>query len=124
VLLFLDFGTRTGWVVSTTPRPLYTPGKDQVLIVQDAGWTPGPAWTCEKKLVPTGIRSPDRRARSQSLYRLNYPGPKRCMYVHSVKYLTSYVHVVVKAFKSGGIVSLILNLDTRLRYFTWTLSVI
>jgi hypothetical protein len=23
VLLFLDFGARRGWVVSTTPRPLY-----------------------------------------------------------------------------------------------------
>jgi hypothetical protein len=29
---------------------------------------------CEN-LVPTGIRSPDRPARSQSLYRLSYPGP-------------------------------------------------
>jgi hypothetical protein len=25
-------------------------------------------------LAPTGIQSPDRPARSQSLYRLNYPG--------------------------------------------------
>jgi hypothetical protein len=27
------------------------------------------------KSRPTGIRSPDRPARSQSLYRLSYPGP-------------------------------------------------
>ena len=35
-LLFLDHGTRRGWGVSVTPRPLFTPGKDPVPIVQDA----------------------------------------------------------------------------------------
>jgi hypothetical protein len=34
---------------------------------------PGSVWTCAKNLAPTGIRSPDRPARSQSLYRLSYP---------------------------------------------------
>jgi len=29
-LLFLDRGTRRGWVVSSTPRPHFTPGKDPV----------------------------------------------------------------------------------------------
>jgi hypothetical protein len=43
-----------GWVVSTTPRPLY-PAKDPVPIVQEAGWTPGPVWTCAKNLAPTWI---------------------------------------------------------------------
>ena len=28
-----------------------------------------------ENLAPTGIRSPDRPARSESLYRLSYPGP-------------------------------------------------
>jgi len=36
---------------------------------------PGPVWTGAENLVPTGIRSPDRPARSESLYRLSYPGP-------------------------------------------------
>ena len=27
-----------------------------------------------ENLIPTGIRSPDRPARSESLYRLRYPG--------------------------------------------------
>ena len=49
----------------------FTPGKDPVHIVQEAGWVPGPVWTGGKSL-PTGTRSPDRPARSQSLYRLNY----------------------------------------------------
>ena len=33
---------------------------------------PGPVWTGVENLVPTGIRSPDRPARSQLLYRLSY----------------------------------------------------
>jgi hypothetical protein len=60
-----------GW---SAPRPgRFTPRKDPVPIVQEAGWAPGPVWTCAKNLVPTGIRSPDRPARNQSLYRLSYP---------------------------------------------------
>ena len=61
-----------GWVVNATPRPLY-PGKDPVPIVQVAEWAPGPVWTRGENLTPTGIRSPDRPARSESLYRLSYP---------------------------------------------------
>jgi len=72
-LLFHDHGTRRGWGVSFTPRPPFTPGKDPVPIVQEAGWAPGPVWTGAENLAPTGIRSPDRPARSQSLYRLSYP---------------------------------------------------
>jgi hypothetical protein len=56
------------------PRPLFTPGKDPVLIVQEAGWATGPVfWTGAENLAPTGIQSPNRPARSQSLYRLSYP---------------------------------------------------
>jgi len=44
-LLFHDRGTRRGWVVSSTPRPHFTSGKDPVSILQEAGWAPGPVWT-------------------------------------------------------------------------------
>ena len=64
-----------GW---STPRPgRCTPEKDPVPIVQEAGWDPGPVWTCAENLAPTGIRSPDRPASSESRYRLSYPGPTR-----------------------------------------------
>ena len=46
---------------------LYRAGKDPVPIVQEAGWAPGPVWTGVENLTPTGIRSPDHSARSQSL---------------------------------------------------------
>ena len=71
-VLFHDHGTGRGWGVSVTPQPLFTPGKDPVPIVQKAGWDPGPVWTGAENLAPTGIRYPDRPARSQSLYRLRY----------------------------------------------------
>jgi len=54
----------------------FTPGKDPVPIVQEAGWAPGPVWTSVENLAPTRIRSPDRPARSESLYHLRYPGPQ------------------------------------------------
>ena len=55
------------------PRPFLTPGKDMVPIVQENGWAPGLVWTGAENLAPTRIRSPDRPARRQSLYRLSYP---------------------------------------------------
>jgi hypothetical protein len=51
------------------------PGKT-VPIVQGAGWAPGPVWTGVENLASTGFRSPDCPARSESLYRLSYPGPQ------------------------------------------------
>ena len=72
-LPFHDHGTRRRWWVSVTPRPPFTPEIDPVPIVQEAGWAPGSIWTGAENLAPTGIRSPDRSARNQSLYRLRYP---------------------------------------------------
>jgi len=70
-VLFHDRGTRRGWVVSRTPRPHFTPGKDPVPILQETGWAPGPVWKGEKSR-PHRDSIPDRPARSQSLYRLSY----------------------------------------------------
>ena len=38
--------------VSVTPRPLFTPRKDPVPIVREAGWAPGPVWRNAEILVP------------------------------------------------------------------------
>jgi hypothetical protein len=72
-LPFLDHGIRRLCGVSVTPRQLFTPRKDPVPIVQEAGWAPGPVWTGAENLALTGIRSPYLPARSQLLYRLSYP---------------------------------------------------
>ena len=58
------------WVVNATPRPYFTPGKDPVPIVQEAGWASGSVWTGAENLGTTEIRSPNRPASSESL-RLN-----------------------------------------------------
>ena len=59
-----------GWETSATPRPLYTWERDPAHLVQEAGWTPGLVWVGTEDLASTGIGSPDRLARSKSLYRL------------------------------------------------------
>ena len=61
-------GIRRGLVVSSTPPPHFTPGKDPVPVLQEAGWAPGPVWTGGKSRPHR-----DSPARSQSLHRLSYP---------------------------------------------------
>jgi hypothetical protein len=56
-------------------------GKDPVPIVQEAGWAPGPVWTGAENLASTGVRSTDRLALSQSLYRLRYPAHPQVMFL-------------------------------------------
>ena len=85
-LHFLYHGTRRGWGVSVTPRPLFTPGKDPVPIVQEAGWAHDRSGQVRKISPPTGIRSPDRPARSQPLYAtLRYPPHILHMYSPLIK---------------------------------------
>ena len=60
----------SGWVVNATPvketwYPLY----------RRLGGPQGRSGWVRKISPPTGIRSPDGPARSESLYRLHYPGP-------------------------------------------------
>jgi len=75
-LLFLDHDTSRGRGVSVTPRPLFTPGKDQVPIIQESGWAPETVWTDAENLASTGIRSPDRPARSSVAIPTELPGPR------------------------------------------------
>ena len=46
-----------------------------------------------EKLAPTGIRSPDRPARSRSPYLLRYPGPK---YIYIICKIQGYQRNVVE----------------------------
>ena len=41
-----------GWVVNYTLRPLYPRERNPVLIIQEAGWAPGPVWTGVKIIFP------------------------------------------------------------------------
>ena len=79
-------------MVSSTPRPHFTSGKDPVSTVQKAGWAPGPVWT-------GGISRPHRDsvselpARSQSLYRLSYRAP---IYIILHKLLLAYIFISIE----------------------------
>jgi len=77
-LLFHDRSTRRGWVVSSTPRPHFRPGKDPVPIFQEAGWAPGPVWTSGKSR-PHRNSIPDRPARSSVAIPTELPGPQICL---------------------------------------------
>jgi len=78
-LIFHDRSTRRGWEVSSTSRPHFTPGKDPVPILQEAGWAPGPVWTGGIS-CPHRDLIPDRLARSQVAIPTELPSP------HKVKF--------------------------------------
>jgi hypothetical protein len=63
-----------GWVVDAISQPLYPRERDPVPIVQEVHG-PRAGLNGEENLTLTGIRSPDRPARSELLYRLSYRGP-------------------------------------------------
>jgi len=79
-LFFHDRGTRRGWVVSSTPRPLFTLSKDTVPILQEAGWAPEPVWAGGKSR-PHRDSIPDSPACSQSLYWPSYRVHKWNLYI-------------------------------------------
>ena len=56
------------------PRPHFTPGKDPVPIVQEAGWAPGPVWT-DGKSRPHRDSIPDRPAHSSVAIPTELPDP-------------------------------------------------
>ena len=99
---------------NTTPRLLYLL-EDPVPTEQEAGSAPGPVWMGTENLVPTGIRSADSPARSESLYRLSYPGHKIFVKLwlnygnNMVKLKFNYYKIVVKLSKI--VVKLWLNFD-------------
>ena len=62
--------------VWSTPRPgRLTPGKDPVPIVYELGGPHDRSGRVRNRPPPTGIRSHELPARSESIYRLSYPGP-------------------------------------------------
>jgi hypothetical protein len=70
----INLGGRWGWLVNATPRPLYP--RERLGTHCTEGWV-GPRAGLDGcgKSRPTGIGHPYLGARSESLYRLRYPGP-------------------------------------------------
>ena len=94
-LLFLYHGTRRRWGVSVTLWPLFSP-LERPGTRCTGGWV-GP----RAGLVRCGksrshrIRSPDRPARSQSLYRLSYPTNTLCTFTLFYFFHLFYGHVTM-----------------------------
>ena len=91
-LLFHDRGTRRGWVVSSTPRSQFTPGKDPVPILQEAGWALGPVWTGGRSR-PHRDSIPDRPARSPVAISTELPGPHLWKYTSYITYETTVIAI-------------------------------
>ena len=64
-------------MVSSTPQPHFTPGKDPVPILQEADWAPGPVWKCGKSR-PHRDSIPDLPTRSSVAIPTELLGPQIC----------------------------------------------
>jgi hypothetical protein len=90
-LPFQDHGTRRGWGVSFTPRPLSTPWKDPVPIVQVAVWASGPVWTGAETRPPPGFDP--RTVRTVSSHYTDWASrPTQLMYCSYVLVLCSSLY--------------------------------
>jgi len=88
-----------GWVVNATPWSLYPLERHPVPIVQEAGWASGQVLKDAENLAPTGSRSPDRPALSESPYRLRYPGPhQNPVYIFLSMHATCFTHTTFVDF--------------------------
>ena len=78
-------------MVSSTPRPHFTTGKDSVPILQEAGWATGPVWTCGKSR-PHRDSIPERPARSSVAIPPELPGPHlKLLICHNIIYIYIYI---------------------------------
>ena len=74
-------------MVSSMPRPHFTPGKDPVPILHEAGWAPGLVWMGGKSR-PHRDSIPDRPARSSVAIPTELPGPlSKYVDVYNKKYI-------------------------------------
>jgi hypothetical protein len=70
---FSNFGARWGWLVNRTPRPLCPREWPRTRCI--GGWVaPSAGQDRWGNFVATEVRSPDRPALTESLFRLRYPG--------------------------------------------------
>jgi hypothetical protein len=70
-------GPEVEWVYGSTLSLTSTPDVVGWSASLPGRFTPGPHQRGAENLAPTVIRSPDHPARSESLYRLSCPGPRR-----------------------------------------------
>jgi len=57
----------------------FTPGKDLVPIVQEAGWAPGPVWTCAENLAPLPGKDKGNEKTNSDFYEI-------CSKINNIQY--------------------------------------
>jgi len=87
-------GECSWWVVSSTPRQHFTPGKNPVPILQEAGWAPGPVWTGEKSR-PHRDSIPNRPVRSSVTIPTELPGLRHIIPNLILKNITLYNKLIL-----------------------------
>ena len=86
--------TLDGWVVDATTVPLYPWERSVTHCTR--GWVGLRAGLVgAENLAPTGIWTPDRPSRSESLYRLDHPGP---LNQHTCGRICMFVYIGFKTF--------------------------
>ena len=90
-----------GWVVNATLRPLYP--RERPVTHCIGGWVGLRAGLARaENLSPTGIRSPDRPARNESLYRLRYPDSRNAAVPPKYKFRRANLHGSGKCLSGGS----------------------
>ena len=73
-------------MTSSMPLPHFTPGKDPVSILQEAGWAPGPVWTGGKSRPHRGS-IPDRPSLSPVAIPTGLPYPRNTVSISLVSHV-------------------------------------
>jgi len=79
---------------ASRPDRSLPPGKTRYPLYRRLDRSPGPAWTDEEISPPTGIQTPDRPTRRESVYRLRYPAYN---VTFAPRYLNLFVSEPIKA---------------------------
>jgi len=92
-VLFIDHGTRRGEGSASRPGRSLHPRKTRYPLYRRLGGPQGRSGQVRKISPSTGIRSPDRPARSQSLYRLSYPAQVGIIAQYKYTYIVTVICV-------------------------------
>jgi hypothetical protein len=96
------------------PRQVYPWERGPVLMVQEAGWNPGPVWTGAENLAHTGIRSPDRPAHSKNRITRE---PNICgSEISFGKFVSDFIHSLHFSTNIHEMLGFILKQNSKLRY--------
>jgi hypothetical protein len=105
----MNTALKGGWGSASRPGRSLPPGKTRYPLYRRVGGPQGRFGQMWENLTPTGIRSPDHPARSQSLYRLSYTvhmfGMLLFNFVNWVSFFCCHVYVFLFLCTFGSVYS-------------------